>query len=487
MAVPAALAQAAVDLARAGRRHRHRLHRLHDGADHGRRHPALRAAGVRRRAARLRQALAPPRRAGPGGPDQRAGPRAGRGLAGPLRRPDLLGVGVRQGPAAARGGARGLRRRWRTSSRPPTGSSGSCAARYVRNACTAGYKGIYQDGTYPSRDFLAALNPDFADFVADKLDQPIGQLGDRAGVADREAAALDRPARGHRGRGRQRRRPRHRARGAGRRARPAGRDHGHLDLPRDERRRAARGPGHVRRRRRRHHAAACGATRPGRAASATSSAGSSPTRSRPSTPRRPRDRGIASTSTSPSSPRSRRSASTVWSPSTGTAATARCWSTTTCPAWSSGQTLATRPEDVYRALLEATAFGTRTIVEAFDEAGVPVNELVVAGGLLKNPLLMQIYADVTDLPLSTIGSAQGPALGSAIHAAVAAGAYPDIARRRRGDGPRWTAGATARSRRTSRPTTSCTTSTARCTTTSAAAPTRSCTGSRPVAEAGATA
>ena len=91
-----------------------------------------------------------------------------------------------------------------------------------------------------------------------------------------------------------------------------------------------------------------------------------------------------------------------------------------------GLTLATRPEDVYRALLEATAFGTRTIVEAFEAAGVPVKELVVAGGLLKNPLLMQIYADVTNLPLSTIGSTQGPALGSAIHAAVAAGEYPDV-------------------------------------------------------------
>jgi L-ribulokinase len=55
-----------------------------------------------------------------------------------------------------------------------------------------------------------------------------------------------------------------------------------------------------------------------------------------------------------------------------------------------------------------------------------VKEFIVAGGLLKNPLLMQIYADVTGLPLSTIGSTQGPALGSAIHAAVAAGKYPDI-------------------------------------------------------------
>jgi L-ribulokinase len=92
-----------------------------------------------------------------------------------------------------------------------------------------------------------------------------------------------------------------------------------------------------------------------------------------------------------------------------------------------GQTLATRPEDVYRALLEATAFGTRVILEAFRDSGVPVSELVIAGGLAKNPLLMQIYADVTRLPLSVIGSEQGPALGSAIHAAVAAGVHADVA------------------------------------------------------------
>ena len=60
-----------------------------------------------------------------------------------------------------------------------------------------------------------------------------------------------------------------------------------------------------------------------------------------------------------------------------------------------GLTLATRAEDIYRALIEATAFGTRTIVETFEAAGVPVHELIVAGGLLKNPVLMQIYADVT--------------------------------------------------------------------------------------------
>jgi L-ribulokinase len=91
-----------------------------------------------------------------------------------------------------------------------------------------------------------------------------------------------------------------------------------------------------------------------------------------------------------------------------------------------GETLATRPEDIYRALIEATAFGTRTIIETFTASGVPVRELLIAGGLTKNALLMQIYSDVTRLPLSLIDSEQGPALGSAIHAAVAAGAYPDV-------------------------------------------------------------
>jgi L-ribulokinase len=91
-----------------------------------------------------------------------------------------------------------------------------------------------------------------------------------------------------------------------------------------------------------------------------------------------------------------------------------------------GETLATRPEDRYRAVIEATAFGTRVIVEAFESAGLAVEEFVAAGGLVKNPLVMQIYADVLKRPLSVIGSDQGPALGSAIHAAAAAGAYPDV-------------------------------------------------------------
>jgi L-ribulokinase len=91
-----------------------------------------------------------------------------------------------------------------------------------------------------------------------------------------------------------------------------------------------------------------------------------------------------------------------------------------------GLTLATRPPDIYRALVEATAFGTRVIIDTFTDAGIPVNELVIAGGLVRNEAIMQIYADVTRRPLSLIGSEQGPALGSALHAAVAAGAYADV-------------------------------------------------------------
>ncbi|NDJ76492.1 MAG: ribulokinase [Chloroflexi bacterium] len=92
-----------------------------------------------------------------------------------------------------------------------------------------------------------------------------------------------------------------------------------------------------------------------------------------------------------------------------------------------GATLATRAPDIYRALIEATAYGTRVIIETFEASGVPVTELVAAGGLPeKNKLLMQVYADVTGRAFRLIGSTQGPALGSAMHAAVAAGAYPDI-------------------------------------------------------------
>jgi L-ribulokinase len=92
-----------------------------------------------------------------------------------------------------------------------------------------------------------------------------------------------------------------------------------------------------------------------------------------------------------------------------------------------GATLGTRPHEIYRALLEATAFGTRKIIEAFTRKGVAIDELYACGGLAqKNPLLLQIYADVTGRPIQVAASAQTCALGAAMHAAVAAGAWPDI-------------------------------------------------------------
>ena len=92
-----------------------------------------------------------------------------------------------------------------------------------------------------------------------------------------------------------------------------------------------------------------------------------------------------------------------------------------------GATLATRAPDIYRALIEATAYGTRVIIESFEARGIPVTELIAAGGLPeKNGLLRQIYADVTGRTMRLAGSAQAPALGSAMHAAVAAGVYPTI-------------------------------------------------------------
>jgi L-ribulokinase len=96
-----------------------------------------------------------------------------------------------------------------------------------------------------------------------------------------------------------------------------------------------------------------------------------------------------------------------------------------------GATLATTAPDIYRALLESTAFGTRKIIEALTGSGVPVTRIVAAGGLPdRNKLLMQIYADVTNREFRIVKSALAGALGAAMHGAVAAGAqaggYADI-------------------------------------------------------------
>ena len=96
-----------------------------------------------------------------------------------------------------------------------------------------------------------------------------------------------------------------------------------------------------------------------------------------------------------------------------------------------GMTLLTKPEEIYRALIEATAYGTRMIIETFREYGVEVNEFYAAGGIAKkDPMTMHIYSDILNLPIKIAGSDQGGALGSAIFGSVAAGkangGYDDV-------------------------------------------------------------
>jgi L-ribulokinase len=296
---------------------------------------------------------------------------------------------------------------------------------YLRNACTAGYKGIYQDGQYPSREYLAALNPAFAGFVEDKLEHPIGQLGERAGGLTAEAAAW-------------------------------------TGLPESIAVCVGNVDAHV-------TAPAAQATEPGQmlAVMGTSTCHVMPSDQLGEVPGMCGvvDGGIVPGLWGYEAGQSGVGDIFGWfvdngvPPAYSGAAAARGigvheYLTELAAAqevgehglvaldWHSGNrsvlvdhelsgvivglTLATRPEEIYRALLEATAFGTRVIIEAFEGSGVPVTELVVAGGLLKNRFLMQVYADVCRRPLSVIGSDQGPALGAAIHAAVAAGAYADV-------------------------------------------------------------
>ncbi len=92
-----------------------------------------------------------------------------------------------------------------------------------------------------------------------------------------------------------------------------------------------------------------------------------------------------------------------------------------------GTTLHTTRAEIYRALIEATAFGARAIIERIREYGVPIERVVCAGGIAeKNPLLMQIYADITGCTMLVAGSSQACALGSAVSAAVLAGAHKDF-------------------------------------------------------------
>jgi L-ribulokinase len=295
----------------------------------------------------------------------------------------------------------------------------------TRNVCTAGYKSIHQDEGYPSPDYLAALNPGFDGFVRDKLEHPLSQLGERAGSLTAEAAEWTTLPEGI--------------------AVAVGNVDAHVTSP------AARAiaPGqmlavmgtstcHVMNG---DHLAEvpgmCGVVHDGIVPGLYGyEAGQSGVGDifgwfvaqgvPPAYHEAAREREISlhehlSDRASRQRVGEHGLVALDWHSGNRSVLVDHELSGLIV-----GLTLSTRPEDIYRALLESTAFGTRKIIESFEAAGLPVEELVVAGGLLKNAFLMQMYADVTRRDLSLLESDQGPALGAAMHAAVAAGCHADI-------------------------------------------------------------
>jgi L-ribulokinase len=297
--------------------------------------------------------------------------------------------------------------------------------RETRNACTAGYKGIFQDGGYPSEDYLRALDERFANFVTEKIGGPLADLGARAGDLTAQAAQwtglpegiavavgnVDAHVTA----------PAARAIDAGQMLAVMGTSTCHI-MNGDE---LAEVPG------------MCGVVRGGVTPGVWGyEAGQSGVGDifgwfaenavPPRYHEEARAKGIdlhdhLSQLAGEQEVGAHGLLALDWNNGNRSVLVDHELSGLIV-----GLTLSTRAEDVYRALIEATAFGTRKIIETFEASGLPVNELIVAGGLLKNPVIMQIYADVTRRSLHLIDSDQGPALGSAMHAAVAAGAYPDI-------------------------------------------------------------
>jgi L-ribulokinase len=296
----------------------------------------------------------------------------------------------------------------------------------TRNACTAGYKAIYQDGAFPDRDFLAALDDRFAGFVADKLEgPPLAQLGSRVGALTAEAAEWTGLPEGI--------------------AVAAGNVDAHVTAP------AARAiePGQlllvmgtstchmINGERPVEVPGMCGVVEGGIVPGLWGyEAGQSgvgdifawfvdncvPPRYHAEAGERGLDvHGYLSELAGAQRVGEHGLIALDWHSGNRSVLVDHLLSGAIV-----GLKLSTRPEDIYRALIEATAFGTRVIVESFEAAGIDVRDVIVAGGLLKNPVIMQIYADVIRHPLHLIDSDQGAALGSAMHAAVAAGAYDDI-------------------------------------------------------------
>ncbi|MGW2306483.1 ribulokinase [Actinomadura luteofluorescens] len=284
--------------------------------------------------------------------------------------------------------------------------------RETRNACTAGYKGLHQDGGYPSTDYLGALHPGFADFAATRLAHPLSPLGSRVGTLTAEAARRTGLPEGV--------------------AVAAGNVDAHVTAPaaravENGRLLAIMGT------------STCHVVNSGVLAEVPGICGVV-------------DGGITAGAYGYEAGQSAvGDVFAWWTRMTGRDHDELAAGSAAAPVGShglvaldwmggnrsvlvdhhlsgvvAGMTLATRPEEVYRALMEGTAYGTRVIVEAFEAAGIPVEEFVVAGGLKRNAALMQIYADVLRRPVSIAASDQAPALGAAIHAAVAAGAYRDV-------------------------------------------------------------
>jgi L-ribulokinase len=297
--------------------------------------------------------------------------------------------------------------------------------RETRNACTAGYKGIWQDGHYPSSDFLAALHPGFAGFADGKLAHPVSPLGGRAGSLTAQAARWTGLPAGI--------------------AVAVGNVDAHVTPPAAN----AIEPGqmvlimgtstcHVMNGSKLAEVPGmCGvvdggivAGRWGYEAGQTgvgdifgwfAEHGVPPGYAAEAARRNMSVHDLLSEQAAAQPVGAHGLVALDWHNGNRSVLVDHHLSGVVA-----GLTLATRAPDIYRALIESTAFGTRVIIDAFEAAGIGVSELVIAGGLVRNKLIMQIYADVTRRPLSLIGSAQGPALGSAIHAAVAAGAYHDV-------------------------------------------------------------
>jgi L-ribulokinase len=296
---------------------------------------------------------------------------------------------------------------------------------YTKNVCTTGYKAIYQEGKYPSKEYLERLNPSFRDFVSEKVEWPIAQLGSKAGFLSKYGAEITGLNQGT--------------------AVAVGNVDAHVTAP------------------------AANATKPGQlvAIMGTSTCvvmvhdhlaivpGMCGVVEGGITPGtwgyEAGQSGVgdifgwfvnnfASGETALESKKGGKDLHSYLSdlaekmPAGSHGLVALDWesgnrSTLVDHSLSGlivGMTLATKPQDIYASLVESTAFGMRTIIEAFNSSGLPVIDFIAAGGLIKNKYVMQVYANILNRPIHIIKSEQGPALGSAIHAAVAAGQYPDI-------------------------------------------------------------